>query len=94
MRSGYLDFPEVELSPKDGKLHIQFINPSHLYKNTPALRDLKDDLNYYIEAEEVTFTFLSSHTNSSNKKVVHVTYDIFLVFLSHMIALCEDTTEN
>nr|WRW24792.1 cytokine receptor family member B17 [Megalobrama amblycephala] len=47
----YLDFPEVELSPKDGKLHVQFINPPHLYRNTPALRDLVD-LKYYIETEE------------------------------------------
>ncbi|XP_056090320.1 interferon gamma receptor 1 [Rhinichthys klamathensis goyatoka] len=48
----YLDFPEVELSPNDGKLHIQFVNPLHLYRNTPALRNLTDDLKYTVETEE------------------------------------------
>ncbi|XP_077102011.1 interferon gamma receptor 1 [Siphateles boraxobius] len=48
----YLDFPEVELSPKDGKLHVQFINPLHLYRNTPALRNLTDNLKYTVETEE------------------------------------------
>ncbi|XP_067259738.1 interferon gamma receptor 1 [Chanodichthys erythropterus] len=50
----YLDFPEVELSPKDGKLHVQFFNPPHLYRNTPALSNLSNTefLNYYIETEE------------------------------------------
>ncbi|XP_067296912.1 interferon gamma receptor 1 [Pseudorasbora parva] len=49
----HLDFPEVELSPKDGELLVQFINPIELYRNTPALRDLKDNkLTYTVEAEE------------------------------------------
>ncbi|XDV15758.1 hypothetical protein PO909_015767, partial [Leuciscus waleckii] len=50
----YLDFPEVELSPKDGKLHIQFINPLELYRNTPALRNLnnQDDLEYTVKTKE------------------------------------------
>lgn len=48
----YLDFPEVELSPKDGKLHVQFSNPLQLYRNSPALRGLTDNLEYCIETEE------------------------------------------
>ncbi|RXN09057.1 Interferon gamma receptor 1 [Labeo rohita] len=48
----YLDFPEVELSPKDGKLHVQFANPLQLYRNSPALRNLNDNLKYCIETEE------------------------------------------
>uniref|UniRef100_A0A8C1R6H2 Fibronectin type-III domain-containing protein n=1 Tax=Cyprinus carpio TaxID=7962 RepID=A0A8C1R6H2_CYPCA len=47
----YLDFPEVELSPKDGKLHVQFTNPLQLYRNSPALRGLTDNLKYFIETE-------------------------------------------
>uniref|UniRef100_A0A673JW79 Uncharacterized protein n=1 Tax=Sinocyclocheilus rhinocerous TaxID=307959 RepID=A0A673JW79_9TELE len=58
----HLDFPEVELSPKDGKLHVQFTNPLQLYRNSPALRGLNDNLKYCIETEEVTFTFLSQNT--------------------------------
>ncbi|XP_073703380.1 interferon gamma receptor 1-like [Garra rufa] len=45
----YLDFPEVELSPKDGKLHVQFANPLQLYRNSPALRDLTNNLKYCIQ---------------------------------------------
>ncbi|XP_048051978.1 interferon gamma receptor 1 [Megalobrama amblycephala] len=60
----YLDFPEVELSPKDGKLHVQFINPPHLYRNTPALRDLVD-LNYYIETEESKKSFTCGMKNET-----------------------------
>uniref|UniRef100_A0A672RG09 Uncharacterized protein n=1 Tax=Sinocyclocheilus grahami TaxID=75366 RepID=A0A672RG09_SINGR len=63
----HLDFPEVELSPKDGKLHVQFSNPLQLYRNSPALRGLNDNLEYCIETEEVTFTFLSARSNSSTK---------------------------
>uniref|UniRef100_A0A673K3S5 Uncharacterized protein n=1 Tax=Sinocyclocheilus rhinocerous TaxID=307959 RepID=A0A673K3S5_9TELE len=48
----HLDFPEVELSPKDGKLHVQFTNPLQLYRNSPALRGLNDNLKYCIETEE------------------------------------------
>uniref|UniRef100_A0A672NMY3 Uncharacterized protein n=1 Tax=Sinocyclocheilus grahami TaxID=75366 RepID=A0A672NMY3_SINGR len=48
----YLDFPEVKLSPKDGKLHVQFTNPLQLYRNSPALRNLIDDLEYCIETDE------------------------------------------
>ncbi|XP_052401301.1 interferon gamma receptor 1 [Carassius gibelio] len=48
----YLDFPEVELSPKDGRLHVQFTNPLHLYRNSPALRDLSDHLEYCIETDQ------------------------------------------
>ncbi|NP_001347821.1 interferon gamma receptor 1 precursor [Sinocyclocheilus anshuiensis] len=48
----YLDFPEVKLSPKDGKLHVQFTNPLQLYRNSPALRNLTDNLEYCIETDE------------------------------------------
>ncbi|XP_058648808.1 interferon gamma receptor 1-like isoform X1 [Onychostoma macrolepis] len=48
----YLDFPEVKLSPKEGKLHVQFSNPLQLYRNSPALRGLTDNLVYCIETEE------------------------------------------
>ncbi len=65
--SGYLDFPEVELSSKDGKLNVQFTNPLQLYRNSPALRGLTDNLEYCIETEEVTFTFLSACSKSSTK---------------------------
>ncbi|ROL52046.1 hypothetical protein DPX16_23538 [Anabarilius grahami] len=61
----YLDFPEVELSPKDGKLHVQFINPPHLYRNTPALRDLDYDLIYYIETEESENEFTCGMKNET-----------------------------
>lgn len=64
--SGYLDFPEVELSPKDGKLHVQFTNPLQLYRNSPALRGLTDNLKYCIKTE-VMFTFLLACSNSSTK---------------------------
>ncbi len=65
--SGYLDFPEVKLSPKDGKLHVQFTNPLQLYSNSPALDGLDDNLEYCIETKEVTFTFLSACSKSSTK---------------------------
>uniref|UniRef100_A0A8C1ZHL0 Interferon gamma receptor 1 n=1 Tax=Cyprinus carpio TaxID=7962 RepID=A0A8C1ZHL0_CYPCA len=48
----YLDFPEVKLSPKDGKLHVQFTNPLLLYRNSPALRNLTDNLEYCIKKDE------------------------------------------
>ncbi|XP_051982161.1 interferon gamma receptor 1-like [Xyrauchen texanus] len=47
-----LDFPEVKLSPKEGKLHLEFSNPLQLYRNTPALRNLMDHLEYYVATEE------------------------------------------
>lgn len=65
--SGYLDFPEVKLSPKDGKLHVQFSNPLQLYRNSPALCGLTDDLEYCIETEQVMFTSLSACSKSSTK---------------------------
>ncbi|XP_039541345.1 interferon gamma receptor 1 [Pimephales promelas] len=48
----YLDFPEVKLSAQNGKIHIQFVNPLHLYRNTPALSNNTDDLKYTVETEE------------------------------------------
>ncbi|XP_051993872.1 interferon gamma receptor 1 [Xyrauchen texanus] len=48
-----LDFPEVKLSPKDGKLHLQFSNPLQLYKNSPALHNVTDSLQYDVKTEEV-----------------------------------------
>ncbi|XP_065151242.2 interferon gamma receptor 1 isoform X1 [Paramisgurnus dabryanus] len=51
-----LDFPEVSLSAKGGKLHLEFPNPLHLYKNTPALRNNTDKLVYSAETEEFNIT--------------------------------------
>nr|XP_055060285.1 interferon gamma receptor 1 isoform X1 [Misgurnus anguillicaudatus] len=51
-----LDFPEVSLSAKEGKLHLEFPNPLHLYKNTPALRNNTEILSYVAETEEVNIT--------------------------------------
>ncbi|XP_051559913.1 interferon gamma receptor 1-like [Myxocyprinus asiaticus] len=52
-----LDFPEVKLYPNDGKLHLQFSNPLHLYKNSPALRNVTDSLQYDVKTEEEENTF-------------------------------------
>ncbi|XP_052462587.1 interferon gamma receptor 1-like [Carassius gibelio] len=61
----YLDFPEVKLSPKDGKLHVQFINPLQLYRNSPALRGLTDNLQYCIETEERNETCQTCEINQN-----------------------------
>ncbi|XP_059410735.1 interferon gamma receptor 1 [Carassius carassius] len=70
----YLDFPEVELSPEDGKLHVQFTNPLHLYRNSPALRDPSDDLEYCIETDEgkdeICETCRMTQNTSCEKSVV------------------------
>ncbi|XP_051559111.1 interferon gamma receptor 1-like [Myxocyprinus asiaticus] len=47
-----LDFPKVKLSPKEGKLHLEFSNPLQLYRNTPALRNLNDLFEYSVVTEE------------------------------------------
>nr|AAI63407.1 Interferon gamma receptor 1 [Danio rerio]AAI63417.1 Interferon gamma receptor 1 [Danio rerio]ACZ60618.1 cytokine receptor family member b17 [Danio rerio] len=46
-----LDFPEVKLSPRNNKLHVQFINPLHLYRNTPVLGNLTEHLTYFITTD-------------------------------------------
>ncbi|XP_043078598.1 interferon gamma receptor 1 isoform X2 [Puntigrus tetrazona] len=48
----HLDFPEVKLSPKDGKLHVRFVNPLRLYRRSPVLRDVTDDLLYNVQTEK------------------------------------------
>uniref|UniRef100_A0A8C2IMG6 Fibronectin type-III domain-containing protein n=1 Tax=Cyprinus carpio TaxID=7962 RepID=A0A8C2IMG6_CYPCA len=73
----YLDFPEVELSPKDGKLHVQFTNPLQLYRNSPALRGLTDNLEYCIETEEgknKTCETCEMKQNTCEKSVVFSEY--------------------
>ncbi|XP_027034826.2 interferon gamma receptor 1 isoform X2 [Tachysurus fulvidraco] len=49
-----LDFPPVTLSPKDGNLFVHFVNPLHLYGDTPALRNLisSDNLQYIVTSDE------------------------------------------
>ncbi|KAI5625926.1 interferon gamma receptor 1 precursor [Silurus asotus] len=49
-----LEFPQVNLIPKDGKLIVKFPNPLHLYRDTPALRNLQynEQLNYHLTSEE------------------------------------------
>ncbi|XP_053333318.1 interferon gamma receptor 1 [Clarias gariepinus] len=37
-----LEFPTVTLFPRDGNLFVKFVNPLHLYRDTPALRNLLD----------------------------------------------------
>ncbi|XP_026787829.3 interferon gamma receptor 1 [Pangasianodon hypophthalmus] len=51
-----LEFPTVNLFPRDGKLFVEFINPLHLYRNTPALRNLRKT-----ETLEYTVATLQSH---------------------------------
>ncbi|XP_056312418.1 interferon gamma receptor 1 isoform X2 [Danio aesculapii] len=48
-----LDFPEVELSPRNNKLRVRFINPLHLYSNSPALRNSTEHLTYFITTETI-----------------------------------------
>ncbi|TSK18026.1 hypothetical protein Baya_1406 [Bagarius yarrelli] len=49
-----LEFPPVTLFPRDGNLFVQFVNPLHLYRNTPALRDLtkSDTLQYSLNDDK------------------------------------------
>lgn len=57
-----LEFPTVELSARDGKLFVEFINPLHLYRDTPALRKLKnsDTLTYTLSSDKVREEFTCS----------------------------------
>ncbi|XP_051755456.1 interferon gamma receptor 1 [Ctenopharyngodon idella] len=80
----YLDFPEVELFPKDGKLHVQFINPPYLYGDTPALRNLNDDLNYSIETEETE--------NKSTCERKNKTCETSIEFSEHRGVYCVNLT--
>ncbi|TRY86194.1 hypothetical protein DNTS_030235 [Danionella cerebrum] len=48
----FLDFPEVHLFLEDEELRIEFTNPLHLYRETPALRNLTNEtLNYSFQLE-------------------------------------------
>ncbi|KAF7689375.1 interferon gamma receptor 1 [Silurus meridionalis] len=49
-----LEFPQVNLIPKDGKLIVKFPNPLHLYRDTPALRNLpyNEQLDYHLTSEK------------------------------------------
>ncbi|KAM9454193.1 interferon gamma receptor 1 isoform 2-T2 [Clarias gariepinus] len=42
LNPGDLEFPTVTLFPRDGNLFVKFVNPLHLYRDTPALRNLLD----------------------------------------------------
>lgn len=79
----YLDFPEVELSPQNNKLRVRFINPPHLYRNTPALRNLTDDLTYYIETETYLKEFTCNRTNRTCEAYMSFSeiQDVYCVYL-------------
>ncbi|KAF5894809.1 interferon gamma receptor 1 precursor, partial [Clarias magur] len=47
-----LEFPTVTLFPRDGNLFVKFVNPLHVYRDTPALRDL-------MRTEELKYTLVS-----------------------------------
>lgn len=58
--SGDLEFPTVKLFPRDGKLFVQFTNPLHLYRDTPALRHL-------LETEKLKYAITSDQASAKKK---------------------------
>ncbi|XP_073698228.1 interferon gamma receptor 1 [Garra rufa] len=82
----FLDFPEIKLSPKDGKLHVQFANPLQLYRNSPALRDLTDNLKYCIETEE------ENNDTCKTCEMTHNTCEMSIEFSKHRGEYCISLT--
>ncbi|KAK2909319.1 hypothetical protein QQF64_000557 [Cirrhinus molitorella] len=82
----YLDFPEVKLSPKDNKLHVQFANPLQLYRHSPALSNLSNDLKYCTETEE--------ERPCGTCEMTQNTCEISIVFSKHEGEFCINLTGN
>ncbi|XP_060755060.1 interferon gamma receptor 1 [Neoarius graeffei] len=62
-----LEFPPVRLIPQDGKLFVNFTNPLHLYRKTPALRNLQEnELLSYTVNNKMSSCFLKSLTCETN----------------------------
>ncbi|MCJ8748122.1 hypothetical protein PDJAM_G00161400 [Pangasius djambal] len=59
-----LEFPTVNLFPRDGKLFVEFINPLHLYRDTPALRNLQN-------TDTLKYTVTTLQSNKARAKKIH-----------------------